>query len=215
MQRAIQITKLLLATLFLTTLLALIIRLFTTPFSELFTHTGLTAQLLFLAMIITEIVIAPIPGGFITLFGAAHFGWIPAWIILYIGSVIGVNIAFLLAKKYGRPFVKKLIPDKQRKPYEKLMKKHPRLLWLCYAIPILPIGILSILLGLTATKHKTFFTITSTGLITYTCIWTYIGAHYLIHVPHFELIATTTMLALLAALTWWLYKEFSHHLQKN
>ena len=193
--------------------LAVLIRVFTMPFDELFTHTGPAAQLLFVLLIITEVIIAPIPGGVISLLGAAHFGFLRGWMLLYIGNVLGANAAFLLARHLGRPFVKRAVPKKHRKPYEKLMHKYPKLFWLAYAIPILPIDILSILLGLTAVKHRTFFVITATGLITYTGLWAYLGAHYLIYVPHLELISTLALLFILGIIVWWAYKEFGHHIR--
>ena len=196
----------------LTTLIILalagIVYVFTLPFDELFTGTGPAAQLLFVALIITEVVIAPIPGGVISLLGVAHFGFTTGWALLYIGNVIGASAAFLLARHIGRPFVKRAVPPKNRKPYEKLMEKYPKLFWLAYAIPILPIDILSILLGLTAVRYRTFLLITSIGLITYTGLWAYLGARYVILIPHLELISTILLLGIIAIIVYWLYKEF-------
>ena len=188
-------------------------RVFATPFDQLFTTTGPAAQAIFVILIVTEVIIAPIPGGVLSLLGAAHFGFLRGWGLVYLGNIIGTSAVFVLARHIGRPYVEKAVSPRQRKPYEHLMEKYPKTFWLAYAIPVLPIDILSILVGLTDTKYKQFFIITATGLITYTGIWTYIGARYAIYIPYLEYISTAALLGIIALITWYLYKELGPHIK--
>lgn len=193
----------------------LLVRVFTTRFDVLFTSTGPAAQALFLVLIIIEVIVAPIPGGILSILGVAHFGLSNGWILLYIGNVIGSSVAFLLARHIGRPFVKRTVTPKQRKPYEQIINKYPRLFWLIYAIPILPIDIISILLGLTKVSYRRFLLITATGLISYTGIWAYVGARWLIYVPYLELISTIMLVIILVLIAYWIYKEFGEGIRKK
>lgn len=187
-------------------------KLFATPFDELFTTSGPAAQAIFIILVITEVIIAPIPGGVLSLLGAAHFGFLRGWALTYLGNVIGTSAVFLIARHIGRPYVEKAVSKRQRKPYEHLMREYPKTFWLAYTIPILPVDILSILLGLTDTKYRRFLLITATGLLTYTGIWAYIGAYYAIHIPYLEYISTAALLLILAGITYWAYKEFGPHI---
>lgn len=63
--------------------------------------------LLFFLVILTEVIVAPIPGGVIAFVGSAQLGFWVAWPILYAGNVIGSNVLFHLARRFGRPFVER------------------------------------------------------------------------------------------------------------
>ncbi len=192
-------------------LLFFIVHIFSQPFDQIFLDTGPAAQFIYVLLIITEVIIAPIPGGVITLLGAAHFGFLRAWALTYIGNIIGLNAAFYLTRKIGRPFVERMVPEQQRKPYEALIQKYPKTVWLAYALPILPVDIITILLGLTNVSHKRFFIITSTGMITYVGLWAFLGSQLAQYVPYLEYISTIVLLGIIGIIAWWFYKEFNVH----
>ena len=54
------------------------------------------------------IVWPPLPGGIFTLAAIPFIGWLPAYLVDFIGSLVGSSIAFWVGKKYGYPLLDKL-----------------------------------------------------------------------------------------------------------
>jgi uncharacterized membrane protein YdjX (TVP38/TMEM64 family) len=145
--------------------------------------------LLFFLIILAEVIIAPIPGGVIAFLGSAQLGFWVAWPILYVGNVIGSNVLFHLARRFGRPFVERHTKAKQREKYEAALERHPRLLWIPYALPVFPIDVISILLGVSTTSRRRFLLITVTALSTYTGTTAFVGASFGRYVPYINVVS--------------------------
>jgi uncharacterized membrane protein YdjX (TVP38/TMEM64 family) len=154
--------------------------------------------LLFFLVILTEVIVAPIPGGVIAFVGSAQLGFWVAWPILYLGNVIGSNILFHLARRFGRPFVERHTKEKQRRKYERALERHPRLLWIPYALPIFPIDVISALLGVSGMRHRWFLLTTLLALPSYTGITALVGSRFGHYVPWINWISVA-ILVLLAA----------------
>jgi uncharacterized membrane protein YdjX (TVP38/TMEM64 family) len=131
---------------------------------------------LFLLVVILEVVVAPIPGGAIGYLGAARFGFWEAWPLLYLGNVIGTTLVFWLARRYGAPLFEAHVSARARQRYDEQLQQRPFLLWLAYAVPVLPVDVLSILAGLSRVPARRFFLTAYTGYIFYTAIVAYVGA---------------------------------------
>ena len=154
--------------------------------------------LLFFLVILTEVIIAPIPGGVIAFVGSAQLGFWTAWPILYVGNVIGSNILFHLARRFGRPWVERHTKEKQRLRYERALARHPRLLWIPYALPVFPIDVISALLGISGMRRRWFLLTTVLALPSYTGITALVGSRFGRYVPWINGISVA-ILALLAA----------------
>ncbi len=57
---------------------------------------------------ILGIVWPPLPGGIFTLAAIPFIGWLPAYLVDFVGSLAGSSIAFLVGKRYGYPLLDKL-----------------------------------------------------------------------------------------------------------
>jgi uncharacterized membrane protein YdjX (TVP38/TMEM64 family) len=154
--------------------------------------------LLFFLVILTEVIVAPIPGGVIAFVGAAQLGFWTAWPILYAGNVIGSNVLFHLARRFGRPWVERHTKEAQRLKYERALARHPRLLWIPYALPVFPIDVISALLGVSGMRRRWFFLITLLALPSYTGITALVGARFGRYIPWINWISVA-ILVLLAA----------------
>ena len=152
--------------------------------------------LLFFLVILTEVIIAPIPGGVIAFVGAAQLGFWTAWPILYAGNVIGSNVLFHLARRFGRPFVERHTKEKQRVKYERAIERHPRLLWIPYALPVFPIDVISALLGVSAMRRRWFLLTTVLALPSYTGITALVGARYGHYIPWLNWISAAILVLL-------------------
>ena len=148
---------------------------------------------LFILVVIIEVIIAPIPGGAIGYMGAARFGFVHAWPLLYIGNAIGTTIVFFLARRIGAPIFQETVSTASRQRYDDLLRHHPVLLWLAYAIPLIPLDVLSVLAGLSTISARRFLLTACTGYIVYTGIVAYIGSSVA------QLIGVTETLSLIGA----------------
>ena len=156
--------------------------------------------LLFFLVILTEVIVAPIPGGVIAFVGSAQLGFWTAWPILYAGNVIGSNVLFHVARRFGRPWVERHTKEKQRVKYERALARHPRLLWIPYAFPVFPIDMISALLGVSGLRRRWFLLITLLALPSYTGITALVGSRYGHYIPWLNWIS----LAILVLLAVWL-----------
>lgn len=156
--------------------------------------------LLFFLVILTEVIVAPIPGGVIAFVGAAQLGFWVAWPILYAGNVVGSNVLFLLARRFGRPFVERHTKEKQRQRYEAALERHPRLLWIPYSLPVFPIDVISALLGVSGMRRRWFLLMTLLALPSYTGITALVGSRFGRYVPWLNGIS----IAILVLLGLWL-----------
>lgn len=160
---------------------------------------------LFVLVVVLEVIVAPIPGGAIGYMGAARYGFLHAWPLLYIGNVIGTFIVFTLSRRYGAPLFEQHVSPRTRDFYNNLLDRHPVLLWFAYAVPILPLDILSFLAGLSRLRKRRFFLTAFTGFVFYTMIVAYVGSSLAELVGITE--AVTALGGLfLAAVVWWLWR---------
>jgi uncharacterized membrane protein YdjX (TVP38/TMEM64 family) len=159
---------------------------------------------LFLLVVIIEVVVAPIPGGAVGYLGAARFGFWQAWPLLYAGNVIGTVLVFFLARRYGAPIFEEHVAPRTRDRYNRLLDSHPVLIWFVYAIPLVPVDVLSVLAGLSTMRPRRFFLIALTGYIVYTAIVASVGSTLA------EFIGVTDALSVIGAVffagvAWWLW----------
>ncbi|HEX2166935.1 MAG TPA: VTT domain-containing protein, partial [Longimicrobiales bacterium] len=160
--------------------------------------------------VIIEVVVAPIPGGAVGYLGAARFGFWPAWPLLYFGNIIGTVLVFYLARRYGAPLFEEHVAPKTRDRYNRLLDQHPVLLWFVYAIPLVPVDVLSVLAGLSTMHARRFFLTALTGYISYTAIVALVGselAQYIGMADALSLIGAV----FLVGLGWWLWRRSRNH----
>lgn len=174
----------------------------TLDLQALVSNTSITARMLFFLLVVTEVVIAPIPGGIIAFLGAAAWGFWISWPIHYLGNVVGGVLAFSLARSLGRPFVEKHTNKKLRARYEKWLKNNPVLVWLVYAIPVFPIDALSLILGASSMRLRRYVITIATALPFYTGIVAYIGATYGSNLPFLEYVGLAMFVLFGAALVY-------------
>ncbi|MGH7506900.1 MAG: TVP38/TMEM64 family protein [Longimicrobiales bacterium] len=161
---------------------------------------------LFLLVVILEVVVAPIPGGAIGYLGAARFGFWQAWPLLYLGNVIGTTIVFLLARKLGTPLFEENVSPRSRRRYDAMLQNRPFLLWIVYAIPMIPVDVLSILAGLSRMAAKRFFLIAFTGYISYTAIVAFVGASLAEFIGVTQAVSVLGVVFLIG-MFWWLWRS--------
>ena len=161
---------------------------------------------LFVLVVILEVIFAPIPGGAIGYLGAVRFGFWQAWPLLYFGNVVGTTLVFFMARRWVTPLFEEFASERVRRRYDEQLQKRPVLFWLAYAVPVIPVDILSVLAGLSRISARRFLLTAYTGYISYTGIVAYVGAFLA------DFVGVTEAMSILggiffAGIIWWIWKE--------
>jgi uncharacterized membrane protein YdjX (TVP38/TMEM64 family) len=131
---------------------------------------------LFLLAVIVEVIVAPLPGGVIGYMGAARFGFLMAWPLLYLGNIIGTTLLFILVRHFGAPIFAENVSETTRRRYEAIVEGNRLLFWIFYAIPIIPVDFLSVIAGLSKIRTRDFLLVVYTGFIIYTALISFVGS---------------------------------------
>jgi uncharacterized membrane protein YdjX (TVP38/TMEM64 family) len=123
---------------------------------------GIYAPVIFLLIQIIQVVYPIIPGGVTVVVAPLVFG--PLWGFTYsfIGVLIGSIINFILARKYGKTFVRAFVSEETYRKYYGWLIKGNRFEWLmasAFALPGFPDDFLCMVAGLTKMSMKRFLVI--------------------------------------------------------
>ncbi len=111
---------------------------------------GLYAPLVFVLLQASQVVVAPIPGQLLAFASGYLFG--PAFGTVYsvVGATIGSYVAFSLSRRFGRPYVEKVVHDETLEQFDALVGNRGLLaLFFIFLIPGLPDDVICFAGGLT------------------------------------------------------------------
>lgn len=117
---------------------------------------GLFSGLALILLQILQVLIPPLDHNITQFIGGFIFGPWLGFIYSYIGRILGSILAFLIAKKYGRPFVKKVAPEKDIKKYDKVWNKSLPYVFFAYWAPFFPDDTVSYLAGASKVRLRLF-----------------------------------------------------------
>jgi len=99
-----------------------------------------------------------------------------AGVLSVIGWVIGAQIAFLLARRLGRPFIERIFSFEKINAFENYFTDKNLFWTVVFLRVITPVDVLSYALGLfSKIKSPTFFFATFIGVIPFAFIFSYAG----------------------------------------
>ena len=144
---------------------------------ELVRSFGPFAPLLYMALQITQTVVAPIPGQIVGSVGGFLFG---PWGILWttIGSLIGCWIVFLLSRRFGRPLLEKIFKKSVVAKFDFILeaKSASLILFAIFLLPGFPDDVVCYLAGLTKLSIKRLMILVTLGRLPTVVLTNYIGA---------------------------------------
>lgn len=154
--------------------LVALIAVFWQPLSQLFgdpdrarqlvADAGPWGPLIFVAMQIAQVLVAPIPGQVTGFLGGLLFGWPLGFALTMIGAAIGFTLIFILARKLGRPFVERFVDKKILAKFDYLIESHGTLVFfLIFLLPAFPDDLICYIAGLTTIKIRTLVLISLLG----------------------------------------------------
>lgn len=136
---------------------------------------GPIAPLVMILILIVEVVIAPFPGGWVPLVSGYIFGAFWGGLYAWLGNVLGATISFSLAYYLGQPIVERFVNPKKIKYFQDWLARKPGLILFVYLLPILPIDLITVALGLTGLKFKRFIPIMMVGLLPHMFFLSFFG----------------------------------------
>lgn len=136
---------------------------------------GAAGPLAVIGFIALEVVIAPIPGGFLPITVGALFGVWPGVLYSWLGNILGSLLAFALARGVGRPLVLRFIKRTTLDRLDAFLQRSPKLLWLVYVVPVFPIDIITFAVGLSAIPFRRFALVMTIGFAINQVILTTVG----------------------------------------
>jgi len=125
---------------------------------------------------ILAIVIAPISTVPLIPIASGLWGWFMAAILSIIGWAIGAQIAFHLARRFGKPLVAKLISIEKLTRFEKRFSKEHMFWAVVFLRMTIPVDILSYAIGLFSNmKSSIYFFATLIGITPFAFVIAYAG----------------------------------------
>lgn len=166
---------------------------------------GVWAPLLIIGLIVLEVVIAPLPGTFIMVAAGALFGtWLGA-LYAYVGNVIGSSLAFFLARRFGRGLVRRLVSRPLLERYDGFFNAHQELFVVFYALPVVPVDVLSFTCGLSSMRWRRFLLVMTLGFIPNTLLLSFLGER-LAGLSFFFMALYTVLFLVVFSLLAWLFR---------
>lgn len=120
---------------------------------------GIWAPLIFVIIQAVQVVIPILPGAIGCAAGVLVFGPIEGFAYNYIGICAGSIAAFLLSRRYGRDFVKRMVSEKAYEKYAGWLEQKDRfdkMFAIAIFLPVAPDDLLCYLAGLTRMKVRKF-----------------------------------------------------------
>ena len=138
---------------------------------------GIYAPLILITIQFILAIISILPSLLFNIAGGYLFGPFYGTLYSLIGILLGSFVVFLVAKKYGRPFVEKLVDKRELYHFDMFFKKKGILVFIFSDyIGIFPRDTVSLCAGLTKIKKSEFIIISLLGFIPPVIILNYLGS---------------------------------------
>lgn len=122
------------------------------------------------------VVVAPVSTLPLIPIASVAWGWFIAGVLSILGWVLGSQIAFFLARRYGKPLVQKIVSLEKLERFEKRFPEK-NVFWTVVLLRmVVPVDVLSYAVGLfSEMKSVTYFLATMLGVIPFAFIFAYTG----------------------------------------
>jgi uncharacterized membrane protein YdjX (TVP38/TMEM64 family) len=136
----------------------------------------ITSKIIYVFVTVLAIIIAPFSTLPLLPLASSMWGWFTAGLLTVCGWVIGSQCAFIIARTFGKPLVKKLISLDGLESLEDRFPARKLFITVTLMRMVLPVDILSYALGLfSKIDHKRFFFSTLIGVSPFAFIFAYTG----------------------------------------
>jgi uncharacterized membrane protein YdjX (TVP38/TMEM64 family) len=117
----------------------------------------------------------PFPAELVALAAGAAFGLIWGVILVWIGAMIGASLSFWLARRLGRPYVERILPEASIKVQRWGKGNLTLTLLVSRFIPVIAFNLINYAAGLTSAGWGTFLWTTAVGILPITILTVLMG----------------------------------------
>lgn len=160
-------------------------------------------------LLLGQVFIAFIPGHAIVVAAGYLYGAPTTIMVVAASTIMGSQIAFCLARRYGRPLIHKLASPKTVDHWDRLAGNcGPLFFFFTFVLPVFPSDLMCYVAGLGKVSPKAFFAANFSGRLLSTIVMTLIGA-YGFHPPlWFWILFLASLIVILTG--WTIYKRIHH-----
>lgn len=166
---------------------------------EFISSFGILGPIILILAQILQVVIFIIPGPVFTIAGGYAYGIVWGTIYSYIGTLLGSILVFYLARRFGRPFVERVVSKKDLQHFDVMYKKKGKIsLFITRTMPILfPNDAISFAAGLTKITYKEYILLSAIGYVPNILILTFFGEKISSNNPWLVIILTVIGMSVL------------------
>lgn len=147
-----------------------------TNIKEFVAFGGMWAPVFYFLLSIVSVVFAPFSSFPLIPLAVVSFGLLTAFFATVLGWTIGSVIAFLIARKYGEPVVKRVISIESLEKIRKFFPEKNSFFETFFMRMFFPVDLLSYALGLfSSIDFKTYFLATLLGIMPFALFFSYVG----------------------------------------
>lgn len=137
---------------------------------------GMFGMAAYVLLTVGSVVIAPVSTLPLMPIASAMWGWVMAGILSVVGWTVGAQIAFFLARRYGKPLLQKIISLDKLEKYEKRIPEENIFWTVVFLRMSVPVDILSYAFGLfSRIKSLPYFFATLIGVMPFAFVFAYVG----------------------------------------
>ena len=138
---------------------------------------GIFGPLVFIFFQFLQVIIFFVPGAVFTIAGGYLFGTFVGTVYSIIGTMIGSILVFLVSRKYGRPFVEKIVHRKELQHFDAFFKKRGKIsIVITRMVPVIfPNDAVSMAAGITPIKFRDYVLYSIIGFIPHLFLLNYFG----------------------------------------
>jgi uncharacterized membrane protein YdjX (TVP38/TMEM64 family) len=123
------------------------------------------APIILVVLIALSVIVVPVPGQLVGAASGFLYGTLLGTIYSMAGLMLGSAAVFLLARRFGRPFVEFVVDKRTLNTYDEKISSPKGLyaLFLIFLLPLLPDDAVCYIAGLTKIRFKTFMIVSALG----------------------------------------------------
>lgn len=138
---------------------------------------GPLAPVAFVLVQALQVVVAPVPGQALGAVGGYLFGGVAGTVYSIIGVFLGSLVAFELARRFGRPFVERVVDPEALADFDGFVARHGRVgLFLAFLLPTFPDDLLCVLAGVSEIRRTELLALVLVGRTPSFVLAAYAGA---------------------------------------
>jgi uncharacterized membrane protein YdjX (TVP38/TMEM64 family) len=163
---------------------------------------GFIGPLVLMGLVGIQVLIPTLPAEPPMIAGGYAYGFVDAFLISWLATVVVTQAVFLLARWAGQPLVGKFVPEEILDKWTRIAGERGTVFFLlAFVIPPVPSDIMVYVAGLSAIDSKRFFVANLFGRIPMVALFTLVGANGFSITPTF--LFWLTFLGIIMLIAWW------------